>query len=60
MAVLLLKDLFVLNVLFQRYNDCKSGWTHSTQGYIDIISETGYFMNNNGIKCEKIKYGACC
>lgn len=50
------RHLEYLCVLFQRYSDCKSSWTHSTQGYIDIISETGYFMNNKGIKCEKIKY----
>jgi len=36
-------------VLFQRYTDSKTSWTHGTLGGLDIITESGHFMNANGI-----------
>ena len=34
-------------VLFQRYSDRKNRWTHSTIGGIEILNESGYFLESS-------------
>ena len=42
--------------LFQRYSDSNMLWTHSTIGGIDILPNSGPFLNNNKFTQNHIKY----
>ena len=46
---------YCLDILFQRYSDCKNTWSNAVVGYRSFICEGGHFMTNGNINHEYFK-----